>query len=507
MEISRPRGTRDFLSDEMKQRKYVENTLRRVFENYGYGEIKTPIFEDLKLFTEKSGEGIKEEIYHFKDKKNRDLALRPELTAPVARLYLNELQKHVKPIKMYYFGSCFRYERPQKGRFRQFWQFGCELIGGKSPEAEAEVITMAAHCLYELGLKNFEFHIGNLGIIRSLLRDANVGDKKQEKIMGLIDKGDVNELKYVLNEMYISENLKEILLELIDIKGHKEIIKRVRNIIGNCCGAIKSLNNLENLLNYLDAFGFTNYTINLGIARGLDYYTGTVFEIYVHGLGAQKQISGGGTYNLIEIFGGEPVESTGFAFGFDRVMEALKMQNAKFPVKGNVEVFVIPLSLTMRDEAFKISQELRLNGISTDVDLSRKKTKKALSYADSLGAKYAVLVGEKDINEGKVTLRDMLRSDQESINKEDLLNKLLEFKQTESLSNYYESLINDFIIQYNSNYYSEDIFKILSHIGPIYIYSWIKNNKNNLNEETILLFKDYFNYERKKLLKVGEELY
>lgn len=424
MEISRPRGTRDFLSKEMRQRKYVENTLRIVFENYGYGEIKTPIFEDLILFTKKSGEAIKEEIYHFKDKGNRDLALRPELTAPVARLYLNELQRQAKPIKMYYFGSCFRYERPQAGRFRQFWQFGCELIGGKSPEAEAEVIAMAAHCLDELGLKDYEFHIGNLGIIRSLLNDAEVPGGDQEKIMGLIDKGDVEELKNLLSNMNIIESLKVILLKLIGIKGHNEVIGEVRNIVKNCRGAFKSLDDLGELLNLLETFGFTNYIVNMGIARGLDYYTGIVFEIYVRGLGAQKQISGGGTYNLIEVFGGESVNSTGFAFGFDRVMEALKKQNAEIPVKGHVDVFVVALSPKMRDEAFKITQNLRKIGIKTDVDLARRKTKKILSYADNLGAKYAVLVGARDIDAGKITLKNMKSGEQELIAFEELYLKI-----------------------------------------------------------------------------------
>ncbi len=415
MEISRPRGTRDFLFKDMKERKHVENTLRNVFERYGYGEIKTPIFEDLTLFTEKSGDAIKEEIYHFKDKGDRDLALRPELTAPVARLYLNELQKSAKPIKMYYFGSCFRYERPQKGRFRQFWQFGCELIGGKSPEAEAEVITMAAHALEELGLEDYKFHIGNLGIIRSLLKDAEVAEDEQQQIMGLIDKGDVKELENLLSNSDVSESLKEILLKLVEIKGHNEVIDEVRDIIKNCEGAFKSLDDLEELLNLLETFGFTNYIVDLGIARGLDYYTGIVFEIYVHGLGAQKQISGGGTYNLIEIFGGEPVESTGFAFGFDRVMEALRIQEAAIPVEGHVDVFVAPLSADMRENAFKITQELRRNRISTDVDLARRKLKKILSYANNLDAKYVVLVGARDIEAGNVTVKNMESGDQELI--------------------------------------------------------------------------------------------
>ena len=201
MELQKPRGTRDFLFEEMRKRKYVEGTLRRIFELYGYQEIKTPLFEDLSLFTLKSGEGITEQIYHFQDKGGRDLALRPELTAPVARLYLNQLQKAPKPLKMYYFGSCFRYERPQAGRFRQFWQMGCELIGGKSPDAEGEVIALAAHCLEELGLEDFEIHIGNLGIIRGILNQAEVSSPEQTQIMAIIDKGEVEELMKFLEDM------------------------------------------------------------------------------------------------------------------------------------------------------------------------------------------------------------------------------------------------------------------------------------------------------------------
>ena len=329
MDINRPRGTRDFLFKDMTRRNYVENTFRRIFESYGYQEIKTPLFEDLSLFTMKSGEGIMEQIYHFQDKGGRDLALRPELTAPVARLYLSELKKAPKPIKMYYFGSCFRYERPQKGRWRQFWQFGCELIGGKSPESEAEIIALSAHCLEELGLGDYDIHIGNLGILRGILNEAGLSGEEQDQIMTIIDKGDVKELKSVLEDLKVDKTSKDILINLVGMQGHRDILPKVQQIINHNQGATDSLKELEELLEILEAFKCTNYTVDLGIARGLDYYSGMVFEIYVHGLGAQKQISGGGTYNLIEVFGGEKVESTGFAFGFDRVMDSLESQNIK----------------------------------------------------------------------------------------------------------------------------------------------------------------------------------
>jgi len=293
MDIQRPRGTRDFLFEEMKERREIENTLRRVFETYGYGEIKTPLFEDLALFTKKSGEEITGQIYHFQDKSGRELALRPELTAPVSRLYINELQKSPKPLKMYYFGSCFRYERPQKGRYRQFWQMGCELIGGKSPESEAEIIAMAAHSLEELGVKDFEIHIGNLGIIRGILHQANAPKIVYDTIMAVIDKGEVEELLKTLNEVEIDPKASEILIKLVGMVGQREIIKETSEIIKDNPKSVEALNELDELLDILEAFGFTNYKVNLGIARGLDYYSGIVFEIYAQGLGAQKQISGG----------------------------------------------------------------------------------------------------------------------------------------------------------------------------------------------------------------------
>lgn len=415
MEIQRPRGTRDFLFDEMKERKSVENTMRRVFENYGYNEIKTPIFEELSLFTTKSGEGIKDQIYHFQDKGGRDLALRPELTAPVARMYIKEMQKTPKPIKMYYSGSCFRYERPQKGRWRQFWQFGCELIGGKSPGSEAEVISMAAHCLDELGLEDFEIHIGNLGILRNILNDANIKGELQDKVMGVIDKGAVEELENLLEEIKADKDSRDLLLKLIGMKGGSSVVKDVEKLINCNEHACNALFELENLLESLDAFGFSNYVVNLGIARGLDYYTGTVFEIYVQGLGAQKQISGGGTYNLIEVFGGENVESTGFAFGFDRVMDALNKQGTSIKTSGSIDVFVAPITDDLKLEAFDIAQKLRWSNISTDVDLVGRKLKKIMSHADRTGIKYVVLVGARDLKEGIVTVKEMKSGEQESV--------------------------------------------------------------------------------------------
>jgi histidyl-tRNA synthetase len=433
MELSRPRGTRDFLFEEMKQRKQVESTLKKVFETYAYQEIKTPLFENLSLFTMKSGEEIVDQLYNFKDKSDREITLRPELTAPVARLYMNEMQKSPKPLKMYYYGSCFRYERPQKGRYRQFWQFGCEMIGGKTPEADAEIIAMASQSLEELGLKGYEIHVGHLGILRGLLKEAKVKGSDQDQIMALIDKGDVGELQNYLKEVEIDDNTTNVLLMIIEMTGGSEILRKVREQVSDKKMVLEALDQFSDLLETLNDFGIdnigdtenNNVVINLGIARGLDYYSGMVFEIYVPQLGAQKQICGGGTYNLVETFGGEKVESTGFAFGFDRLMNALMHEKKETTPLSTIKVFVAPISDSTRGESFQIAQKLRTAGISTEVDLARKKFKKILSYADRLGAIKVVLVGERDLKDGKVTIKDMKTGQQELIASADIVKYIL----------------------------------------------------------------------------------
>lgn len=430
MEFNKPRGTRDFLFEEMRERKEVENTLRNVFENYAFQEVQTPLFEDLKLFTTKSGEEIVNQLYNFKDKSERELALRPEITAPIARLYLNELQKTAKPIKLYYFGSCFRYERPQKGRFRQFWQFGCELIGAKSPEGEAEVIAMCNNSLEELGISS-EININHLGIIRGLFKHFDIDSLTQREIMIIIDKGD----KELLKESLIGENpvikdkeLNKVLMKLIDMVGDSTILKDIKDLVSPYDEAKEALVEFEELVKTLESFQVTNYKLNLGVARGLDYYTGIVFEVYVPGLGAQKQVCGGGTYSLIKLFGGEEVVSTGFAFGFDRLMNAIEELTEKKEIKPIVNTYVAAISESTRQKAFEIAQNLRISNIPTEVDLSRKKFKKLLSYANKIHAKYVVLVGERDLEENKVTIKNMERGEQELVN----INKVADFIKNNS---------------------------------------------------------------------------
>lgn len=426
MDFKKPRGTRDFLFDEMEERKYVENTIRSVVESYGFKEIKTPIFEDLELFTTRSGEGIKDELYHFQDKGGRDLALRPEITASVARLYNNNLQREAKPLKMYYFGSCFRYERPQAGRYRQFWQFGIEVIGGTPIYNEAEIIAMANDALSKINIQNYEIAIGHLGIIKGVLSKINIPSEIQTQIIASIDKEDYELLDKLLTDNNVTEEYKTIINDLINVKGSREDLEAFKSTLKDIPESYEAAEELNNILETLEVFGFNDYTVNLSIARGLDYYTGLVFEIYVPDLGAEKQITGGGTYNLMGLFDAEEVESTGFAFGFDRIMEAYKRQNIQLPESDSPRVLVIPVKKEFKNEAILIAQQLRRENIIADIDLKGKKLKKNLSYANTHKFNKVIMIGQKEVEDNTVTLKDMASGNQVTIPQDKLITKIQE---------------------------------------------------------------------------------
>ena len=219
MTIQRPRGTRDFLPEETEKRGRAKKAMQDVLERWGYQEVATPTFEHLELFTIKSGASVVEEIYSFTDKGGRDLALRPELTAPVMRMYVSELQNSPKPQRLWYFGNCFRYERPQRGRFREFWQMGAELIGGAKPDSEAEAIALADGMLRSVGVAG-DIHIGYLGLIRSIL--GKIGAEHRSSVMRMIDKKERSALAVLLEDIGQSHLG---LLELIDLKGQPALDK------------------------------------------------------------------------------------------------------------------------------------------------------------------------------------------------------------------------------------------------------------------------------------------
>ncbi len=385
------------MPDEMRRRRDLEKRMRAVFERWGYEEVATPTFEHLELFTLKSGDAIIEELYEFADKGGRGLALRPELTAPVIRMYINEMKNAPMPLKLYYFGNCFRYERPQRGRFREFWQFGCELIGTDTPEAEAEVIALASTIMDEVGVKQ-ELHIGDLAIVRDLLGDLS--QEEQSMIMRLMDKKDEAGLREVLDA-----DIADKLFDLIESRSCDEIEALM--------GTSDELEHLRRVLDLLDVYG-VKYQVDLGVARGLEYYTGVVFEIYGEGLGAESQVCGGGTYRLIPLFGGPDIPSTGFAIGFDRIMEIYGLEPEK-----EVRIVLVSTEDT-REEGIRIAGVLRKR-YKTYLDIMQRGLRSQLHFADRWNADYAVIIGPKEVREGKVTLRDLESGEQETLTLDDCL--------------------------------------------------------------------------------------
>lgn len=440
MTIQRPRGTRDFLPDEAWRRTAARRAMQEVLERWGYREIATPTFEHLELFTQKCGEAVLEEIYSFKDKGGRDLALRPELTAPVMRMYVAELQNAPKPQRLSYFGNCFRYERPQKGRFREFWQLGVELIGGAKPDSEAEVIALADRMLESVGVKG-EIHVGYLGLVRSIL--DRIGAEHRSAIMRMIDKKERDALKECLEEIDASHLG---LLELIDLKGREalgramEIANDLRNEesmgptafvaevashagtgrasarTGRSVSAELRMDEFGRTVELLEAYG-VDFTIDFEIVRGLEYYSGAVFEIYAQGLGAQRQVCGGGTYELASLFGGKETSSTGFGIGFDRIMEIAQVEEEWQP-----PVFLI-YTPDVKVEAVKIATELR-EALPTVLDVMGRGLGAQLKAAAAAGAKFAVIVGRSEIDSGRLTLRDMASGTQESLTLAEIVQRL-----------------------------------------------------------------------------------
>jgi len=394
--LQKPRGTRDFLPDEMEARRAVEWRLREVARRWGYREVCTPEFEDLELFTMRSGEGIINEMYVFEDKGGRKLALRPEITAAVIRMYINEAKVAPKPLRWCYYADCFRYERPQKGRYRQFWQFGVELIGADSAIADAEVIMLASDMLETTGVR-YELKVGHLSFVKTLLKD--VEPETQRKIRQQLDKKDFEGLNATLEGMKRPE-LAESLKTLVATQDLDEAFE--------IAGAIPERERIEQTIGYLDAANI-RYSLNLGIARGLDYYTGIVFEGFADNLGAENQILGGGVYRLAHLFGGDDVASCGFAIGFDRVMVSLGET-----VRRKDTVAAIVCTPEARNRALEVARAFRTAGIRSEMDLMGRGFGQQLAHA-AKSADFAVIIGQREAASGEVTFKNLQTGEQKTV--------------------------------------------------------------------------------------------
>lgn len=388
MKFQSPKGTRDLMPEDAAKMQKVTDTVRSVFERFGFEPLFTPAFESFSLLSAKGGlgESVKDEIYYFKDKSGRELGLRFDLTMPLARVVSSNPQIP-KPFKRYVIGKVWRYDQPQALRFREFWQADVDIVGSSSTDADAEVIAAACTILEELGFKDFKVRVNDRKILDSFLKSIGVEDAVP--VFRSIDK---------LEKIGEAAVAKELESKNIGEKKIKKILKFIKS---------SKKKELKPLLEKLAVYGCKKYIeVDFSLVRGLEYYTGLVFEI---GLGANVSCGGGGRYdNLIRTVGGANLPATGISLGLDRILKVMKDNKMFDKKKSNVKVFVANTGEKLKD-AIKIAKKIRKKNITCQTNLMGWNLTKQLEYADKIGIPYVIIVGEKELKEKKFRLKDMER--------------------------------------------------------------------------------------------------
>ena len=404
------KGTKDILPAEMLVWHFMEDEARKIFTEYGAKEIRTPIFEATELFARGVGDTtdiVNKEMYTF-EKSERSLTLRPENTAGVVRAFIeNGMHRLSTPVKLWYKGPMFRYERPQAGRQRQFHQVGVEVFGIKQATADAEVILMAVNYLKALGLNDLSVELNSLGC-------PECRETFKTKLKAVI-KPYLSELCPDCQARYEKNPLR-----LLDCKVEecKEIYAKpeIQEVIQSDFICDDCANHFNELKGYLDALNI-NYSINKLLVRGLDYYNRTVFEIKSNNLGSQNAVCGGGRYDsLVRNLGGEDTPAIGFAMGMERLASLIGQKEAE-----RTTAFVVSNNIL---EAIKLTEELRRQNVTAEFDLTNKKFVKQLEKASKV-SKYALILGEDEISTNKVTVKNLDTSEQKTVAREDLLKEIL----------------------------------------------------------------------------------
>ncbi len=411
MDYQAPRGTQDILPEEQAYWRYVEDKAAAIASRYGYARIDTPTFEDAKLFTRTVGEEtdiVSKEMYTFADRGGSDLTLRPEGTAPVCRAYIEHgMASRTKPVKLYYLASIFRYDRPQAGRYREHHQFGFELFGEADAAADAEVIDMAWGFYRELGLTALPVQLNSIGCPEC--RPTYLAALRDYYSTCIDSQCADCRTRYHKNP-----------LRLLDCKKPdcRAAATKAPHAVDFLCPECKA--HFDKLTALLDAIRVP-FEINNCLVRGLDYYRRTVFEIQPQEEGAQSTIGGGGRYDgLIGQLGGEPTPAIGFATGIERIILNLKRQGVTVPPIEPPRVFIAWLGESAGQAAVKLAAELRRGGIPLSQSLSGRSLKAQLRQASGLGAKYALILGDAELEKREIILRDMGNSEQRVLPLENL---------------------------------------------------------------------------------------
>lgn len=412
--IRAPRGTRDVLGDESWKWAYVAGVFRDVTNNYGYREVYLPIFEHTELFTRGVGDTtdvVEKEMYTFNDRGGRSITLRPEFTASMVRSYLeNDMRKLAQPAKLWSIGPAFRYERPQKGRYRQFVQLDLEAIGSQDALVDFEIIDLAMEIFRRLGLDNLEVVLNSVGCpkCRPVYRETlhNYLGERYEQLC------DTCKGRYERNP-----------LRILDCKNPecKELTESAPSIMECLCEECHD--HFDTLTGALDKVG-AKVSLDKRLVRGLDYYTKTAFEIKAGELGSQNAVCGGGRYdNLSEAIGGPHVPGVGFAFGVERVVMTMEAQGLSFGKEPTNEVYVVSAEPGLRLDVMKLVHEFRRNNISADMDYTGKSMKSQMKSAGG-SAKYACILGGEELAKGVVSVKNLGDGTQEELTFAALINKL-----------------------------------------------------------------------------------
>ncbi len=402
MKIKMPRGTSDIIFEKAAKKQYIERLAIDLFEQFGYRPIVTPTFEHTELFQRGIGEStdiVRKEMYTFEDKGGRSLTLRPEGTAPVVRAYLEHgLASKSLPAKLYYCGQMFRYERPQAGRYREFWQLGIEVLGSQDALVDVEVILLLIRFLEKIGLKDLELHLNSMGC---LVCRKSFGEALRKYLK------DKMELLCIDCKKRVNSNP----LRVFDCKNKKcqTIMKKAPLISDFWCESCRG--HFETVKSILDDVGIS-YILNPALVRGFDYYTKTTFEVRTPYLGAQNALGGGGRYDgLVEELGGSPTPAIGWAIGTERVIMATEELNINLPLSSNTDVFVATID-GAREEGFKVLNFLRETGVSADMDYGNRSLKGQMKLANKLRASYVIILGPDELKKGICLIRNMNTGDQ-----------------------------------------------------------------------------------------------
>lgn len=423
--ISKQKGTYDLYGEEAIKVLALRNIFENIMNNFNYSFIRTPVFESTELFKRTSGETsdvVSKEMYEFKDKKDRSLALRPEGTASVARCFIENKLYTDLPRKFWYFEPMYRYDRPQKGRYREHFQFGCEAYGSNDARVDAEIISIPYHLFETLGLEGVKVRINTLG--------DNESRENYKKAL-------VDYLKPHIDSLCedCKERFNKNPLRILDCKVDKdnEILKNIPKTIDYLNEESKTF--FDEVLSYLDSLEIC-YEVDPKTIRGLDYYTHTVFEIEanIKDFGAQNVLCAGGRYNnLVENLDGPATPAVGFGLGSERLLLALEHENIDIALTKSVDVYVIPMTLD-KTFSFSLVYLLRTLGLSVETDYLNRKLANNFKYAEKINAKYTVVIGEDEIEKEYFTVKNMKTREEEKVSKNEFLKYILEHLEQDDCS-------------------------------------------------------------------------